>query len=103
MKYTGLSQDMLDKTVTKIKTQLISQGFGNIADLSQNGNKKYYMEDTIHLGWRGWIDVDKAVSKFMKTKQTRKHYVMSNYFYNQQWQERSQFKTGKMIPDLKVK
>ena len=103
MKYTGLSQDMLDKTVTKIKTQLISQGFGNIADLSQNGNKKYYMEDTIHLGWRGWVDVDKAVSKFMKTKRTSKHYSMNNYFYNQQWQERSQFKTGKMIPNLKAK
>ena len=103
MKYTGLSQDMLDKTITKIKTQLISQGFGNIADLSQNGNKKYYMEDTIHLGWRGWVDVDKAVSKFMKTKRTSKHYSMNNYFYNQQWQERSQFKTGKMIPNLKAK
>ena len=103
MKYTGLSQGMLDKTVTKIKTQLISQGFGNIADLSQNGGKDYYMEDTIHLGWKGWISVDKAVSKFMKSKPSNKNYVLNTYFYNQQWQERSKFKTGKMIPNLKVK
>lgn len=103
MKYTGLSQGMLDKTVTKIKTQLISQGFGNIADLSQNGGKDYYMEDTIHLGWKGWVSVDKAVSKFMKSKPSNKNYVLNTYFYNQQWQERSKFKTGKMIPNLKVK
>lgn len=103
MKYTGLSQNMLDKTVTKIKTQLISQGFGNIADLSQNGGKDYYMEDTIHLGWKGWVDVDQAVRKFMKSKPSKKTYVMNNYFYNQQWQERSKFKTNKMIPNLKVR
>lgn len=101
MDYTGLSQEMYNKTVTKIKTQLISQGFGHIADLSQNGHKKFYMEDTIHLGWKGWIDVDKAVDNFMKSK-NQVHYVLNSYFYNQQWQTRSNFKAGEKIKNLKV-
>lgn len=91
-KYTGLSQKMYQKSVAKMENQLTKQGFENIADLSKNGGKKYYMTDTIHIGWRGWIDVDKAVRKFMKMPNKRYDYDMSNYYYSKKWQNTTKVK-----------
>ena len=51
MAYTGLNQEMYDATVLKIRYQLESQGFTNIADFSKDGDQAYFMQDTIHMGW----------------------------------------------------
>ncbi|GEP19932.1 D-alanyl-lipoteichoic acid biosynthesis protein DltD [Pediococcus argentinicus] len=85
-KYTGLSQSMLDGFSMKIKYQLQSQGFNNIVDLSQDGAKPYFMQDTIHLGWTGWLDVDKHIQPFIKDKQPKPNYKMDNKFYSHKWQ-----------------
>ena len=61
MEYTGLSPEMYQRTVAKIRYQLESQGFTNIADFSKDGDKPYFMQDTIHMGWNGWLAFDKAV------------------------------------------
>ncbi|MFQ9597232.1 MAG: D-alanyl-lipoteichoic acid biosynthesis protein DltD [Streptococcus sp.] len=37
-----------------------SQGFTNIADFSKDGDQPYFMEDTIHMGWNGWLAFDKS-------------------------------------------
>ncbi|PEC93295.1 hypothetical protein CON17_30125, partial [Bacillus thuringiensis] len=29
---------------------------------------KYFLKDTIHLGWKGWIYFDEAVQKFYSEK-----------------------------------
>ncbi|WEV39850.1 D-alanyl-lipoteichoic acid biosynthesis protein DltD [Lactobacillus sp. ESL0681] len=86
--YTGLSQTMYQKSVSKIKYQLESQGFENIADLSNRGGEKYFMEDTIHLGWRGWVAVDEAVKPFMAKDNIRYNYNLHNYFYSKKWQKK---------------
>ena len=39
MEYTGLSPEMYQRTVAKIRYQLKSQGFTNIADFSKDGDK----------------------------------------------------------------
>ena len=49
----------------KIQYQLKSQGFNNVLDLTQDGGKDYFMTDTIHLGWRGWLAVDQKVDPFL--------------------------------------
>ena len=82
MKYTGLSQKMYQESVAKIERQLTSQGFENIADLSKDGGKKYFMEDTIHLGWNGWVAVDKYVKKFAALPNKR-------YYYSKSWQNKT--------------
>lgn len=87
-KYTGLSQEMYQKSVAKIETQLTKQGFDNIENLSKDGGKKYFMEDTIHLGWNGWIAVDNAVKEFAETPNSRYNYKMSNYYYSKNWQDK---------------
>ena len=61
--YTGLSNEMYYQSVDKVKKQLTSQGFNNIADLSHDGAKNYFMQDTIHLGWNGWVTADEKSSR----------------------------------------
>lgn len=86
--YTGLSHKMYEESVAKIKHQLTKQGFENIEDLSNDGNKKHFMEDTIHLGWNGWIAVDRAVKPFMAADLSRPDYKISNYYYSKNWQNK---------------
>ena len=86
--YTGLSQEMYQKAVSKIKYQLASQGFDNVTDLSKRGGEQYFMEDTIHLGWRGWVAVDRAVKPFMAQANVPHNYNIHNYFYSKKWQKK---------------
>lgn len=83
--YTGLNTQMYQQSVDKIKHQLRSQGFKNIADFSNDGNKKYFMQDTIHIGWRGWLSFDKKVNQFLTTKQPAPSYHLNNKYYTKSW------------------
>lgn len=78
--YTGLNEDMYQKAVAKIKYQLQSQGFKNIADFSRDGDKAYFMQDTIHMGWNGWVAMDKAVNPFLNKKQSKPNYQINDQF-----------------------
>ncbi|QCZ46824.1 D-alanyl-lipoteichoic acid biosynthesis protein DltD [Levilactobacillus brevis] len=87
-KYTGLSTKMLKQTNQKIKYQLKSQGFTNVLDLTNKGNVKYFMQDTIHLGWRGWLAVDKKVKPFLEKQQRQPSYQIDSYYYSKSWQNK---------------
>ncbi|ANK61505.1 MULTISPECIES: D-alanyl-lipoteichoic acid biosynthesis protein DltD [Loigolactobacillus] len=84
--YTGLSIPMIRQTDQKIEYQLRQQGFNNVLDLSDYGNEKYFMEDTIHLGWRGWLKVDQTVNPFLTNKQPQPNYIIQNRFFSKNWQ-----------------
>ncbi|NLR08618.1 MULTISPECIES: D-alanyl-lipoteichoic acid biosynthesis protein DltD [Lactobacillaceae] len=86
-KYTGLSATMLKQFDQKIHYQLQSQGFNNIVDLSDKGNVPYFMTDTIHPGWRGWLAIDRRVDPFLTKKQAQPHYKINDKFYDKQWQQ----------------
>lgn len=83
--YAGLNPDMYQKAVNKIRYQLSSQGFNQIADLSQRGGEPYFMQDTIHLGWKGWLAFDQAVNPFLTTKQPKPDYQLDDYFFSKEW------------------
>ncbi|MGF0071858.1 D-alanyl-lipoteichoic acid biosynthesis protein DltD [Streptococcus orisratti] len=83
--FTGLDQDMYQKAVAKIKYQLQSQGFTNIADFSKDGNKSYFMQDTIHMGWSGWLALDKAVNPFLSKQKTLPNYTINDQFLTKAW------------------
>ncbi|MGK0551322.1 D-alanyl-lipoteichoic acid biosynthesis protein DltD [Enterococcus faecalis] len=85
--FTGLSQEMLQEVAAKIKYQLTSQGFTNIADLTKEAATPYFMEDTIHLGWRGWLMVDTKVVPFLQQKKQPQTYQLSPTFYEKKWQQ----------------
>ena len=88
IEYTGLSRDMYIATVKKIKYQLTSQGFNNIADMSQDGCNPYYMQDTIHIGWAGWLKMDTYVNPFLSQKQKAPKYHMDDMFYTEDWAQK---------------
>ena len=87
--YTGLSKEMLQQFSGKIKYQLTSQGFNNIADFTDQGNTTYFMQDTIHLGWKGWLAADQKIGPFLKNHRSQaKNYTINNpYFLSKEWQE----------------
>ena len=84
-KYTGLDMKMYYQTVDKIKFQLHEQGFNNVVDLSHDGAKPYFMEDTIHIGWAGWVKFDQATSNFIDHQQPQPHYHLSRQFLTKKW------------------
>lgn len=81
----GLSAEKYAKTVDKIRYQLSSQGFHHISDLSQQGGEPYFMQDTIHLGWNGWLAFDKSVNTFLTTKQPKPKYHLNDHFFTPEW------------------
>lgn len=85
MAYTGLNQEMYDATVLKIRYQLESQGFTNIADFSKDGDQPYFMQDTIHMGWKGWVAFDKAVDPFVSNPTPAPSYHLNDRFYSKDW------------------
>ena len=85
MNYTGLSEEMYQHSVEKIRYQLESQGFTNIADFSKNGDEPYFVKDTIHIGWLGWLAFDKVVNPFLSNPTTAPSYQMNDRFFSQDW------------------
>ena len=85
MDYTGLNQDMYQHAVEKIRYQLESQGFTNIADFSKNGAEPYFVKDTIHIGWLGWLAFDKAVDPFLSSPTPAPTYHLNERFFSKDW------------------
>lgn len=85
--FTGLDQDMYQQTVDKIKYQLQSQGFTHIADFSKEGNQEFFMQDTIHIGWKGWLEMDKSVNPFLTKTSEKPNYHLDSCFLSKDWED----------------
>lgn len=85
--YTKLSLPMYYRSVAKIKFQLRQQGFDQIADYSHDGSIPYFMQDTIHIGWLGWVKFNHRVNSFIQTKQPAVHYHLKKQFLSRKWQQ----------------
>ena len=85
MDFTGLDGNMYQQTVQKIRYQLESQGFTNIADFSKDGGEPFFMKDTIHLGWLGWLAFDKAVDPFLSNPTPAPTYHLNERFFSKDW------------------
>ncbi|GBG97115.1 D-alanyl-lipoteichoic acid biosynthesis protein DltD [Lactococcus termiticola] len=83
--YTGLSYDKLEDFSNKITYQLQSQGFTNILDLTDKYNEKYYVEETIHFGNRGWLAVDKQIQSFLKAPSQTDYTLDNEEFLSPEW------------------
>ena len=83
--YSGLNLEKYHQAVAKIKYQLESQGFHHILDLSKDGSKDYFMQDTIHLGWNGWLAFDKGVNAFLISEQPAPDYQLQDIFLSKKW------------------
>ena len=85
--YTGLSQEMLKEFGKKITFQLEQQGFKHILNLNDYAGENYFMEDTIHLGWRGWLKIDESLTTFLGEKSSLT-YKIDPSFYSEEWEKR---------------
>ncbi|MGG3470716.1 D-alanyl-lipoteichoic acid biosynthesis protein DltD [Neobacillus pocheonensis] len=65
--YTGFPLQGRKSYYTRIKNQIESEGF-QIADFSNHEYDPYFMKDTIHIGWKGWVYTDKAIKDFYDGK-----------------------------------
>lgn len=103
-KFTGMSMKMYDQTVNKITFQLRSQGFNNILDYSKDGAKPGFMQDTIHIGWAGWVQFDHQISPFLEHPQPAPSYHMHAAFLKKDWQDLKPTKTNlKHFSDTQLK
>ncbi|MFH5810119.1 D-alanyl-lipoteichoic acid biosynthesis protein DltD [Companilactobacillus sp. FL22-1] len=98
VKYTGMPMSTITNFDTKIKYQLRSQGFNNIVDLSELKNPNYIAEDTIHMGWRGWLLLDRHLKDYYKDKKANPkntQYKMDSYFLTDKWANNTDFSNNK--------
>ncbi|NPC94582.1 D-alanyl-lipoteichoic acid biosynthesis protein DltD [Bacillus sp. WMMC1349] len=65
--YTGFPKKGRTGYYVKIKKQIEAEGF-QVADLTKHEYDPYFLKDTLHLGWKGWVYVDKEIEAFWKKK-----------------------------------
>jgi D-alanine transfer protein len=61
--YTGFPKAGRTAYYKRIKQQIEAEGF-QIADFSGHEYDPYFMKDTIHIGWKGWVYTDQAIQNF---------------------------------------
>ncbi|MGV3465061.1 MAG: D-alanyl-lipoteichoic acid biosynthesis protein DltD [Heyndrickxia sp.] len=66
--YTGFPKSGRDDYYKKIRKQVETAGFP-IVDLSGHEYDPYFLKDTMHIAWKGWIYVDQAMEQHWKEKQ----------------------------------
>ncbi|MXV42431.1 D-alanyl-lipoteichoic acid biosynthesis protein DltD, partial [Bacillus subtilis] len=64
--YTGFPKKGRTDYYKKVNKQIRAKGF-QVADFSGHEYDPYFMKDTIHIGWKGWVYVDKAIDEFYRT------------------------------------
>jgi len=65
--YTGFPKEGREVYYKKVHQQIRAAGFP-IADLSGHEYDPYFLKDTLHIAWKGWVYVDKAMEQHWKTK-----------------------------------
>jgi D-alanine transfer protein len=61
--YIGFPKSGRTTYYKRIKQQIEAAGYP-VADFSGHEYDPYFMKDTLHIGWKGWVYVDKAIKDF---------------------------------------
>lgn len=67
--YTKFPKDKLAQFYQKAGMTAHEYGAAKVVDLSEDSDKDYYLEDTIHIGWKGWVTVNEAIYQFGRQDQ----------------------------------
>ena len=64
--YTGFTAERRESYYEKVRT--IAAEFDNVTLLDLTGfeYEPYFLCDTMHLGWKGWLEVDRAIIEFYR-------------------------------------
>ena len=63
--HTGFLEKGRQDYYTRVKKQIEENGF-TYADYSDHEYDPYFMRDTIHIGWKGWVYLNEDIQKFVK-------------------------------------
>ncbi len=61
--YGGFTKEERETYYHKVKNLIDSYGY-EVADFTTNEYEPYFLKDTMHLGWKGWLNVDKAIDEY---------------------------------------
>jgi D-alanine transfer protein len=61
--YAGFPKQGREVYYQKVKKQVEQAGFP-VADFSNHEYDKYFLEDTIHIGPKGWVYIDRSLNQF---------------------------------------
>lgn len=62
--YTDFKKERRNKFYKNVTELIVGFPNARMTDLSTEEYTDYIMEDTIHIGWKGWVDVDKIIYQF---------------------------------------
>ncbi|MCB2342617.1 D-alanyl-lipoteichoic acid biosynthesis protein DltD [Clostridium estertheticum] len=61
--YVGYNKNDRLSYYNKINNMVNSYGF-EVADFSKYENENYFLMDSAHIGWKGWVYVNEAIDKY---------------------------------------
>lgn len=61
--YGGFPMERRQQYYQKINQLIVSEGFKEV-DFSKYEYEKYFLRDTMHLGWKGWFYINQELEKF---------------------------------------
>lgn len=61
--FNGINRSTRTAYFNKTKNLISSYGF-DVAEFQNHEYEKYLMEDGMHLGWKGWLYVDKEIDEY---------------------------------------
>lgn len=65
--YLGLTADKRTEFYNNIEEKSREKGF-DVLNLQNKEYEKYYMFDVMHLGWKGWLEINEEMYKYFKDK-----------------------------------
>lgn len=66
--HAGISQETRQVCYDRIKAICENEGV-QVADFTDREYEKYFLFDTVHFGWTGWVDVEEAIYDFVNQAQ----------------------------------
>lgn len=62
--YTGFPKSERDSYYKRVKQMIQDQGFA-VADFSNHEYDMYFLKDIMHMGMKGWVNLDEALDRFV--------------------------------------
>jgi len=61
--HTGFTKERRQSYYDKVEN-IVSEYDVDFVDLSEYEYEKYFLCDTMHLGWKGWLKVNEEINEF---------------------------------------
>jgi D-alanine transfer protein len=61
--YAGFPKERREVYYKKVRNEIEKEGF-QVADFSDHEYDKYFLKDTLHVGWKGWVYIDQSIKEF---------------------------------------